>query len=132
LSANRLTAFIDACALAGVLRRNLLLTLAEAELFRIRWSSMVMDETQSAIEGILTERGLEDAAERAARARTSMETAFDDAMVVGFEALLNLGADLPDPDDAHVVAAAVKTAAAILVTDNLKDFPASALGSPEH
>lgn len=36
--ANRFTALIDACALAGALKRNLLLTLAEAEFFRLRWS----------------------------------------------------------------------------------------------
>lgn len=36
--ANRYTAFVDACSLVGVLKRNLLLTLAEAGFFRIRWS----------------------------------------------------------------------------------------------
>ena len=55
--ANRYTAFIDACTLASALRRNLLLTLAEAEFFRVRWSVQVLDETQGAIESILTDKG---------------------------------------------------------------------------
>ena len=35
--------------------------------------------------------------------------------------------DLPDPDDNHVLAAAIKTAAAVIVTDNLKHFPSALL-----
>ena len=125
--ANRFTAFIDACSLAGALRRNLLLTLAEAEFFRLRWSSMVLTETEAAIEKMLGAKGATDAAASAARARSSMEAAFEDAMVEGFDDLLSVGALLPDSDDAHVLAAAIKTRAAMLVTENLKHFPQAAL-----
>ncbi len=79
--ANRFTALADACTLAGALKRNLLLTLAEAEFFRLRWSAPILDETQAAIGKILTEKGVPDAAERAKRARASMERAFEEAMV---------------------------------------------------
>lgn len=122
--ANRFTAFVDACALAGALKRNLLLTLAEADFFRLRWSSTVLDETQSAIEKILLEKGAPDAEARAQRARASMELAFEDARVEDFEKFRCVCEGLPDPDDAHVLAAALKTQAAVIVTDNLKDFPA--------
>ncbi len=125
--ANRFTAFIDACTLAGALKRNLLLTLAEAEFFRLRWSARVLAETQSAIEKMLSGKGVADAADRAARARRSMEDAFDDAMVGDFDEFLYVCANWPDPNDAHVVAAALKTQAAMIVTDNLKDFPAHLL-----
>ena len=121
--ANRYTAFIDACALAGALKRNLLLTLAEAEFFRVRWSGPVLDETQRAIEGILTKKGAFDAAARALNARQAMESAFEDASVEDFEKFLGVCEDLPDKNDAHVVAAALKTQAAVIVTDNLKHFP---------
>ena len=121
--ANRFTALVDACTLAGALKRNLLLTLAEAEFFRLRWSVPIMDETQRAIEKILHEKGVPDAADRARRARASMEDAFEEAMVSDFEQFLPACLGLPDPGDAHVVAAAMKTQAAMIVTDNLKDFP---------
>jgi predicted nucleic acid-binding protein len=126
LFANRYTAFVDACVLAGNLRRDLLLTLAEAEFFRIRWSSAVLNEMQSAVEQILGKD--EDAAKRAGRVRALMEASFSDARVDDFDSLLTTACGaLPDKDDAHVVAAALKTRADVIVTDNLKDFPEKVL-----
>ena len=126
--ANRFTAVIDACSLAGALKRNLLLTLAEADFFRIRWSPLIMDETERAIERILEAKGAGDARERARRARSAMEIAFEDASVTDFEALLPSCRQLPDPKDAHVLAAALETQAAMIVTENLSDFPTAILG----
>lgn len=125
--ANRYTAFIDACTLAGTLKRNLLLTLAEAEFFRVRWSERVLDETEAAIAKILGGKGVADASERAARARWWIETAFEDATVGDYEVFLGACVASPDPNDAHVVAAALKTQAATIVTENLKDFPEAIL-----
>src|SRR6185369_8432612 len=98
---NRFTAFIDACSLASVLRRDLLLSLAEADFFRLRWSSRVLDETQRAIEKIRTNKGQLDAAEKAAKARSDMARAFEDAMVTDFDHLLLVADQLPDQNDAH-------------------------------
>ncbi|MBW6528704.1 PIN domain-containing protein [Sphingomonas sp. RHCKR7] len=125
--ANRYTAFIDACTLAGTLKRNLLLSLAEAEFFRVRWSEKVLDETQAAIEKILTGKGVLDSADRAQRARKAMEIAFEEAVVSDYDLFLPSCEDLPDAGDAHVLAAALKTQAATIVTENLKDFPESHL-----
>lgn len=125
--ANRFTALVDACALAGALKRNLLLSLAEAEFFRIRWSAQILDETEAAIRDILAAKGADDAGDRARRARRYMEEAFEEAVVEGFDGMLNACDGLPDPDDAHVVAAALKTQAAVIVTDNLRDFPKAIL-----
>jgi PIN domain len=70
-----------------------------------------------------------DAAERAKRARAAMERAFGDAMVSDFDKFMSAAADLPDPKDAHVVAAAIKTRASMIVTENLKDFPSGHLAT---
>ncbi|WP_279356514.1 PIN domain-containing protein [Methylobacterium indicum] len=125
--AGRFTAFIDACALAGALKRNLLLTLAEAEFFRIRWSEPVLAETERAIAEILSGKGVAEAHERASRARNAMQAAFEEATVADFQDFLVLGSGLPDPGDAHVLAAALKTRASVIVTDNLRDFPSRVL-----
>jgi len=121
--ANRFTALLDACVLASPLKRNLLLSLAEAAFFRPRWSERIMDETERAIEKLMTDKGFENPTADAARARSAMERAFEDAMVTGFENLEAGFGDLPDAGDRHVLAAAVKTRASIIVTDNLRDFP---------
>ena len=125
--ANRYTAFIDACTLASVLRRNLLLTLAEAQFFRVRWSDPVLGETERALGKMFNAKGIADATARAKRARAEMERAFADAMVAGFDRFLPACDGLPDPGDAHVMAAALKTGASVIVTENLKHFPSAVL-----
>ena len=126
--ANRYTAFVDACSLVGVLKRNLLLTLAQAEFYRLRWSKEVLDETESALARIFAERGDPSPIKQAALQRARMEAAFEDAMVSDFDQFRRICENLPDPNDGHVLAAALKTQAATLVTDNLKHFPLAILG----
>lgn len=118
---------MDACALVSVLKRNLLLSLAGADFFRVRWSVRILDEAERNIAKLIAARGLLDAEDRAARARGAMERAFGDAVVTGYEGLIGGLMGLPDPDDAHVIAAAVKTRASVIVTDNLRHFPRSVL-----
>lgn len=127
--ANRYTAFIDACVLVSTLRRNLLLTLAEAEFFRIRWSAEVLRETHRTIEGLLLGKGNPpaEASEKASRAIAAMQNAFEEAEVQGFEHLVCACEGMPDEKDMHVLAAALKTQAAAIVTENLRDFPAAIL-----
>ena len=125
--ANRFTAFIDACSLVSVLRRNLLLTLAEAEFFRVRWSEQVLEETERAIAKICTKKNYPDAADRAALARQKIESAFEDAKVSNFDQFMITGEALPDQNDAHVLDAALKIKADTIVTENLRDFPPAVL-----
>jgi hypothetical protein len=52
-----------------------------------------------------------------------MNVAVLDCLVIGFESLEAGLAALPDPDDRHVIAAAVHCGAQEIVTFNLRDFP---------
>jgi len=58
-----------------------------------------------------------------------MKSSFDDALVEGWEPLEGT-LELPDPDDEHVLAAAIVGSAGAIVTNNDKDFPASRV--PKH
>jgi predicted nucleic acid-binding protein len=98
----------------------MLLSLAEAGLFRPRWSSRILDETQKAITQIT--KGETDGS----RQRAAIEAAFPEAIVSGYE-VFEGKLDLPDPKDNHVLAAAISTSAQVIVTDNLADFPAEVL-----
>ena len=60
------------------------------------------------------------------RTRAVMDEHFPDALVTGYEAIA-AGLDLPDPDDHHVLAAAIHGGADVIVTRNLRDFPADRL-----
>lgn len=111
--ADRFTALIDANVLACAMRRNIILSLAEAGLFRPRWSDRIMNETVGAIAKI-TQGGADTVKQRSA-----MERAFPEACVIGY-ASLEAGLVLPDPDDLHVLAAAIATSAQVIVTDNLR------------
>lgn len=55
-----------------------------------------------------------------------MDGAISDALVTGHEALV-AGLSLPDPEDRHVLAAAIRCQAGVIVTFNLKDFPQASL-----
>ncbi|WP_312884625.1 PIN domain-containing protein [Nocardia barduliensis] len=64
--------------------------------------------------------------DRLARLRTLMNDAVPDCLIYGYEPLIE-GLKLPDPDDRHVLAAAIAVGAQIIVTSNLTDFPTDAL-----
>ena len=126
--ANRYTALIDACSLAGSLNRNFLLTLAEAEFFRVRWSEPILDETERALVKMFTKRTIDDAAVHAKSQINRMKRAFPEALVEDFDSLQPLCGEIPDQGDWHVLAAALKIQAQAIVTENLKDFPDDVLG----
>ncbi|WP_241715751.1 PIN domain-containing protein [Sulfoacidibacillus ferrooxidans] len=108
-----MVAFLDACVLYPSNLRDVILTMAEAGLFQIRWSPDVLEEM---------ERNLMKAGKAGLNLRDVMESAFPDAMVFQNE-YLQLIDDMPNHrKDRHVLAAAIATNADVLVTANLKDF----------
>ena len=90
-----------------------------------------MDETEKAITIILEKKGVEDAADLAMKARSAMNEAFAEASIGDYEHLGEKIGRLPDEGDRHVIAAAIKSKADIIVTENLKDFPKKALAKYE-
>ncbi len=114
----RFPVFLDANALYPASLADTLLRLGEAEVIRPHWSRDVMDEL---------ERGLATAvgAERARKRRRTMEAAFPEAMVTGYDGMVD-GME-NDPKDRHVLAAAVDSACELIVTFNVKHFPGDAL-----
>lgn len=116
---DRFTAFVDANVLVPVLWRNLLLSLAEAGLFRLRFSEAVLAEVERAIPRANPRIDAVAAAKQVGRIRS----AFPEAIVEDYDHVAPMFSDMPDPDDRHVACAAFKCDAAVIVTENLKDFP---------
>jgi predicted nucleic acid-binding protein len=112
----------DACVLFPAPLRDLLIRVARTGVVRAHWSDNILDEC---FRSILRER--DDLAPDALdRTRLLMNTALPDARVTGHERLID-SFELPDPEDRHVLAAAVRIGAQAIVTFNLKDFPSVAL-----
>lgn len=96
--------------------------LALTDLYRARWSDLIHDEW---IGNLLLARP-DLSREQLEKTRSLMNTKVCDCLVSGFEYLIPT-ISLPDPDDRHVVAAGIHSAADLIVTFNLKDFPKKAL-----
>lgn len=111
-------AVYDACVLYPAPIRDLLLHLACSGLFRARWTDRIHDEWTRAV---LSKRN-DLLATQLQRTRDLMNSAVRDCLVSGYEPL-EAGLQLPDPDDRHVLAAAIHCHAGVIVTYNVKDFP---------
>jgi len=119
---SRFTALLDANVLYPAPMRDLLIQLAQTDLFEAKWSADIHREW---IEALLRNQPWRD---RSAleRTRDLMDRALRDCLVVGYEALIP-SITLPDARDRHVLAAAVAGGCEIIMTQNLKHFPAAAL-----
>ncbi|MDF2097169.1 PIN domain-containing protein [Aquibaculum arenosum] len=115
-------AFLDASVLYPAPLRDLLLELAVSDLYRAKWSAAVHEEW---IRALLRSRS-DLTRDRLERTRDLMDAHTRDALVSGYEHLIETLV-LPDPNDRHILAAAIKGKADIIVTANLKDFPADPL-----
>ncbi|MCE7058125.1 PIN domain-containing protein [Algoriphagus sp. AGSA1] len=114
----KIVALLDACVLYPAPIRDFLLNLAEAGLFKPKWTSKIHQEWTRNL--IAKRPDLKP--ERIKRTVELMDGAFPDALVEDYESGITT-VELPDPDDRHVLAAAISSNVNYLVTSNLKDFP---------
>lgn len=122
IHSTRFTAVLDTNVVFPIEIRDLLFWFAFHELFTPKWSKYIFDEWDDVME----RKGVSEK-ERMKRI-TKANLAFPDAMVNNYESLID-SLKLPDANDRHVLAAAIKTNANVLVTNNLKDFPKEYLAS---
>ncbi len=118
----RFIAVLDACVLYPVPIRDLLLSLAAAGLYKPKWSALIQDEWSR---NLLANRA-DLKALQLQRTATMMNLAFPDADVEGYEVFIPT-LTLPDPDDRHVLAAAIHGETEWIVTQNVRDFPSEVL-----
>lgn len=112
---------LDACVLIPMPLADTLLRLAAGpRLYLPRWSDQIMEEVSRNLQENF---GL--SAEKAAYRESELRRHFPEAWIDGYEALIP--AMKNHPKDRHVLAAAARVGAQIIVTYNLKDFPASSL-----
>jgi predicted nucleic acid-binding protein len=107
-----------ACVLHSAPLRDLLIRIAGTGIVRARWSSEILDECFRSIH----ERRPDLPTGALDRTRALMVDAVPDCIITGYEHLVD-GLDLPDPDDRHVLAAAVRANAQGIITFNINDFP---------
>jgi predicted nucleic acid-binding protein len=91
-------------------------------LFRAKWSTQILDEVFRNVQ----EKYPDIKPERLERTRRLMTEAVRGCLVERYEDLVDT-IELPDLDDRHVVAAAVRSGAQVIITFNLTDFPAKIL-----
>ncbi|THH34593.1 PIN domain-containing protein [Neolewinella litorea] len=116
IHSKRFTAVLDTNVIFPIEVRDLLFWFAHHDLYTPKWSQHIFSEW----EDVMRRREVAEAeiAKRLAR----VAAAFPDAMVKNYEPLIDT-LDLPDQKDRHVLAAAIKVNANVIVTNNLKDFP---------
>lgn len=113
-------ALFDACVLAPMPVCDTVLRLAEAAFYIPKWSPSILHEVESTIS-----RKFNYTPEQAKRRTTQMQAAFEDALITGYESLIPQMKN--DEKDRHVVAAAIVGGVDVIVTDNIRHFPESAL-----
>jgi predicted nucleic acid-binding protein len=115
------TALLDACVLYPQKLRDLFMWLAVEDLYRARWTDHIHDEW---IRNYSADHPDQAAGTRATRAL--MNESIPECLITGYEPLIET-VSLPDPDDRHVLAAAIVGKVDVIITFNLGDFPAERL-----
>ncbi len=116
-------ALLDACVLFPTVLREILLGVAEAGLYTPLWSPRILEEWARAA------RRFGPADEAIARGEAASLAARFPKATIDPDAGLLRRLHLPDPDDIHVLAAAITGGADAIVTFNAADFPRGTLAA---
>ena len=108
----------DACVLYPAPLRDLLMRLALTDLFHAKWTRDIHMEWI----GSLLKNRPDLSMEKLEKTREKMDFHARDCLVEDYEQLIQ-GLQLPDSQDRHVLAAAIRGNAQTIVTYNLSDFP---------
>lgn len=131
ISDSKTIALLDACVLYPAPVRDLLLSIADEGLYSPVWSQTIQDEW---INNLLQNRQDLKRAQLIETTR-AMNDAFPQANSSNYKSLINK-LTLPDENDRHVLAAAIRGKAKFIITFNIKDFPAKTLAlyniKPQH
>ncbi len=119
---SQLIVVYDACILYPAPLRDLLMWLALSDLFQAKWTEQIHQEW---ISNVLKNRP-DLTLTQLNRTKNLMNSHVRDALVSNYEDLIPT-LTLPDPNDRHVLATAIKAKAQLIITFNLKDFPSSIL-----
>ncbi|MCB1153072.1 PIN domain-containing protein [bacterium] len=106
---------LDANVLFSAVLRDLFLTLCENEIVSLFWSAEILDETTRNLQ-----RRIGVSAKSTEKLVRAINTYFPDAMVAGYEPLIEKMKN--HPGDRHVAAAASAIGADVIVSNNLKHF----------
>lgn len=118
----RFTVVLDTNVIYPVIVRDLLFWFAHYEMYTPKWSRHIFDEWREVME----RKGVppEESVKRVQKANL----AFPDALVQQYEGLIE-SLNLPDQKDCHVLAAAIKANAHLIVSNNIRHFPEEVLGN---
>lgn len=112
----RFTCVLDTNVIYPIDIRDLLFWFAFYDLFTPKWSQHIFEEW----ENVMRRKNIPESEIQKRISKANL--AFPDALVENYEPLVE-SLQLPDEKDRHVLAAAIKTNANIIVTNNIKDFP---------
>ncbi len=112
----RFTCVLDTNVIYPIEIRDLLFWFAYYDLYTPKWSTHIFEEW----ENVMKRRGISE--DEIKKRISKANQAFPDALVNNYNPLIE-GLELPDLEDWHVLAAAIKTNANVIVTNNIKDFP---------